>query len=172
LKHLFCFGEDLCNVGLFHGEIEDEQECHQCQQCVQDDDKNAFGDHIVEQIGEGKQGSNGGDGETTVDFIAPFFGLLALGFHYIEEPKTNDGAQAECGDDHGAQEPVHAHEVAQHCGEHTEAHAVTQRVDLNAECLFVVGAVLFASGNGAVKGIAEAAEKQAQHSGGKAASTC
>ena len=114
------------------------------------DYKNTLGNQIAEQIGEGQQGCNGGNGQTAVDFIAAFFCLLTLCFHDVEEAQTNDSAQTECSCDHGAEQAVYAHKEAQHRGENTEAHTVAQGVDLDTEGLFVVGAVLFASGNGSV----------------------
>ena len=47
--------------------------------------------------------------------------------------------------------------IAEHGGKHTEAYHIAKGVQLNAKGLFVVGAVLLGSGNGAVKGIAETA---------------
>ena len=53
----------------------------------------------------------------------------------------------------------------EHAGEHAEADHVVERVDLDAEALFLLGAVFLRAGDAAVEGVQQARDHQAQQGG-------
>ena len=90
-------------------------------------------------------------------------GALALLLRDIEVGKADErGENVE--KDARAQPPLAAAEGgADDAGEHAEADHVVERVNLDAEVLLLLGAVLFRAGDAPVEGIEQPREHQAQH---------
>ena len=89
ISFLFSFhNRHLSQTGLLHLEIQNKQEGSESSQNIQACHKELARQQRPQQVEQGEDQRAGGNRQTTVEFVAAGFHLLALGFLHIEESQT------------------------------------------------------------------------------------
>ena len=155
--------EQSADIQLGNAKIRDEQEADQQGENVIDGICNATGKDVAEQIKEGEDHGRGGDRQAAVFLGTAALVSLAVDLKNVEKGQTNDGAQYVKDKSRDAQGAVDTAKIENDGGEQAKANDVAQRVQLNAEVLFVLRAVLFGAGNGTIEHVAHTRQNKAKH---------
>ena len=110
-----------------------------------------------------KNNGSSGNGHTPIEFGAAIFFLLPSAFQYIEKCQTRYRTNAVKGYQCQTDDTADTQQIANHSGEYTKADYIAQRVQLDAEVLFVLGAVFLRPRHHAVEHIADAGHDEADH---------
>ena len=159
--------EHVGNVDLFDFDVQNEEHSHYKQHAAQDPGEDILPEATPQQIDQGEDNGNGCNRQTPEVFVGAFFGFLPFGLQYVEKCQTGYSAKAVQTDTNQANYPICAQAVTQKCGEHTKADHVAEGVQLDTEGFFILGAVFLGAGHGAVEGIADAGQQQADDGGGE-----